>query len=151
MATHQDQIPSKVNTLFELIHLLHMALKLDDLDVQEEDIVDLIVEIANELDDTGPAPYLHNALIDPTEPMEPICWVTLYMTLLPAVGRTLGLLTTESVDPRAWVKDDMKHTQNLVSEWSRNAERVMADVNNAMRDQVGLDVEELSLAYAKDR
>ena len=38
----------------------------------------------------------------------------------------------------------MKHTQNLVSEWSRNAERVMADVNNAMRDQVGFDAEELS-------
>ncbi|MFV1944235.1 hypothetical protein VPH49_25960 [Pseudomonas luteola] len=139
-----DQNQSKVNTLFELIHLLHMALKLDGLDIQEEEIVGLIVEIANELDDTSPAPYLHNALIDPTEPMEPICWVTLYMTLLPAVGRTLGLLTTESVDPRAWVKEDMKHMQNLVSEWSRNAERVMADVNHAMRDQVGFDAEELS-------
>ncbi|TWI45196.1 hypothetical protein IQ22_04645, partial [Pseudomonas duriflava] len=79
-----DQNQSRVNTLFELIHLLHMALKLDGLEMQEEDIVDLIIEIASELDETSPAPYLHNALIDPTEPMEPICWGTLYMTLLPA-------------------------------------------------------------------
>ncbi|MFV1944261.1 hypothetical protein VPH49_26095 [Pseudomonas luteola] len=40
-----DQNQPKVNTLFELIHLLHMALKLDGLDIQEEDIVDLIVEM----------------------------------------------------------------------------------------------------------
>jgi len=100
-----DQNQPKVNTLFELIHLLQMAIKLDGLEIQEEEIVDLIVEIASELDETSPAPYLHNALIDPSQPMEPICWVTLYMTLLPAVGRTLGLLTTDSVDPRAWVKD----------------------------------------------
>ncbi|GGM29132.1 hypothetical protein ACFQDN_20545 [Pseudomonas asuensis] len=121
-----------------------MALKLDGLDIQEEQIVDLIIDIANELDDSSPEPYLHHALIEPTEPMEPICWVTLYMSLLPAVGRTLGLLITDSADPRAWVKEDMKHTQNLVSKWSRNAERVMADVNNAMRDQVGFDADELT-------
>jgi hypothetical protein len=30
------------------------------------------------------------------------------------------------------------------SKWLRNAERVIADVNNAMRDQVGFDAEELS-------
>ena len=142
LISSQDQ--SKVNTLFELIHQLQMAIKLDGLEIQEEEIVDLIVEIANELDDTSPAPYLHNALIDPTEPMEPICWVTLYMTLLPAVGRKLGLLDTQSADPRAWVNEEMTHTQNLVSEWSRNAERVIADVNHAMRNQVGFDAEELS-------
>jgi hypothetical protein len=136
---HSDQAPSKVNTLFELIHLLHMAIKLDGFELQEEDIVDLIIDIANDLDETSPAPYLHNALIDPTQPMEPICWVTLYMTLLPAVGRKLGLLNAESVDPQAWVKEDMKHTQNLISGWSRNAERVMADVNSTMRDQIGFD------------
>jgi hypothetical protein len=51
-----------VNTLFELIHLLHMAIKLDDLGVQEENIVNLIVEIASWLADTSPAPYFHNAL-----------------------------------------------------------------------------------------
>ncbi|GGM29085.1 hypothetical protein ACFQDN_20565 [Pseudomonas asuensis] len=141
MTMHSDQAPSKVNTLFELIHLLHMAIKLDGFELQEEDIVDLIIDIANDLDETSPAPYLHNALIDPTQPMEPICWVTLYMTLLPAVGRKLGLLNAESVDPQAWVKEDMKHTQNLISGWSRNAERVMADVNSTMRDQIGFDAD----------
>lgn len=64
--------------------------------------------------------------------------------LLPSVDRELGLLTTESVDPRAWVKEDITHTQNLVGKWSRNAERVMADINNDMRDQVGFDVTDLS-------
>jgi hypothetical protein len=138
---HSDQAPSKVNTLFELIHLLHIAIKLDGFELQEEDIVDLIIDIANDLDETSPAPYLHNALIDPTQPLEPICWVTLYMTLLPAVGRKLGLLNAESVDPQAWVKEDMKHTQSLISGWSRNAERLMADVNSTMRDQIGFDAD----------
>ena len=59
-------------------------------------------------------------------------------------SRTLGLLTTESTDPRTWVKEDMTHTRSPVSEWSRNTEPVMADVNHAMRDQVGFDAEELS-------
>ncbi|MFK4136245.1 MULTISPECIES: hypothetical protein [Pseudomonas] len=139
----------KMTTLFELISLLHTAVRLDGFSLTEDRLVEIIADIANELDDTGPAPYLHSALIDPIEPMEPICWVTLYMTLLPAVGKELGLLASDSKDPRVWINDNMKHLQNLVSEWSRNAELVMAEINQAMNDQVGFDASDISERIAK--
>nr|WP_100217752.1 hypothetical protein [Pseudomonas luteola] len=139
----------KMTTLFELISLLHTAVRLDGFSLTEDRLVEIIADIASELDDTGPAPYLHSALIDPIEPMEPICWVTLYMTLLPAVGKELGLLARDSKDPRVWINDNMKHLRNLVSEWSRNAELVMAEINQAMNDQVGFDASDISVRVAK--